>query len=296
MSNTAKLNELSRKMGKGNDFYKLERSQQDVVKDSPEGKLIAEDQREANLRGSETRAQRQKLTDAANEEVQTAVEIYRKAPADTASKIDAAKALRALLSKVQADSAARRDVMLSDFKPVPNPITDSYYAALKAGDVPGVAKTDRTPVDEWMATQGKNPVEGGKPGDTWADYVDRNTGLSFNNIPEIKELHEAQKAIAKSGWWDLSDKAAKLMNRRPGYQDVQNAEQLFNRIRDEAVRKFPNEVNRQIYFVQVLTSDYNDDISDARFKFLKTTEGAKIAPLLKKWGYSQSSAVLQATR
>jgi len=260
--------------------------------------LIAEDQREANLRGSETRAQRQKLTDAANEEVQKGVEIYRKAPAGTVGQIDAMRNLRALLSKVQAKSAAQRDVMLSDFKPVPNPITDSYYAALKAGDVPGVAKTDRTPLDEWLATKGNNPVEGGKPGDTWADYVDRNTGLSFNNIPEIKELHEAQKAIAKSGWWDLSDKAAAEFAvaaglNNPNAPKINNIDDMRKVINDRAAKFAGNSVEGQRQVVSEYLRPFNELIAGRRSEFLqnKGEEGKKIATLLRNNGYSTSGTV-----
>jgi len=283
-------------MGKGNDFYKLERSIQDEVKDSPEGKLIAEDQREANLRGSETRAQRQKLTDAAREEVQTAVEIYRKEPAGTVSKIAAAEDLRALVSKVQAKSAAQRDVMLSDFKPVPNPITDGYYAALKAGNVPGVAKTDRTPVDDWLATQGKNPVEGGEPGDTWADYVGRNTGLSFNNIPEIKELHEAQKAIAKSGWWELRNKANQwwVDEYGPGANvTVKNNTDFQRALNKQAEANYPDDLAGQVKYKNKEFNRINKYNKPFIEEFLAKPGNENIPALLVRWGYSDSAAVLQ---
>ena len=316
-TNTAKLNKISQKLRAQwtgpedenpyeRNFYDIKEIHiQNEIKNSAEGQPISVDIRKQNLLAGGDRKDRQERYDAARNEIVVAVDKWKKATGlDVGTE---GKNVRAVLSQVQTKQANQRelDKRKKDF--TPNPILDSYYAAVKASDIVGQARSDQTVVDEWFATKGKTLVEGGKAGDTWADYIDRNTRQAFIDIPEIKQLREAQRAIAESGWWDLSDKAAADMTKyysselQPNMKNFMDydvapnvskpgADQFFKEISVWIKNTYPDILSQKIVTKQIET-EFNKYLAEYRDDFLNTQKGKDIKPYLRNWGYSESNMV-----
>lgn len=185
---------------------------------------------------------------------------------------------RATLQDAESKLATQRDVVYATAKAQPgkDPVLDGYYAILDKTD-PVTQKPDYDALDAYVASL--NPDQ--------QKYLDKNTGLAFSDIPEVKQYRQDVKEITQSGYWDISDKAATAYAQQLGLSGVTDRATMLAGIERMAKIDTQGNPNAAPLVINQLLRPYNRIVGAEHTALL--AKRADIAKLLTLWGYSASA-------